>query len=178
MIAIKVNSVRKMFAVVILLTCISSSCCVNVKIKPNEHKPLNPVLIKKYLQNSPLIMSTKSEDGELFRKIPAKPPPMKRSLSKLLAPKRLTRSLFTVPKLPLVPFFLPLIPKTPLLPMFPHLLAPPVGPSFPMHQPITRLSHLLGWEKQNDKLLDKLLDLKRKRVMTAAEYLKFKKLLY
>ncbi|XP_047033375.1 uncharacterized protein LOC124639903 [Helicoverpa zea] len=171
---IKVNSGRKIVVFLILVICISSCCSIQFRMKD---KRLNRKVIKKYSQNSPVIFNIKADKAESFKKLPAKPPPVKRSIPKLVPLNRLPRSIFTVPKLPLVPFFLPLIPRTPLLPLFPNWVPPPTAPTSPILPPVSRLSRLLGWEK-HDKIIDKLWELRHNKGMTTAEHLRYKKFLF
>ncbi|KAG6461425.1 hypothetical protein O3G_MSEX012622 [Manduca sexta] len=104
-----------------------------------------------------------------------------------------------IPKLPILPIIPPLLPPfLPPLPLLPIPLLPPLLPIPKLPKPLkvpilgkTPLQRALGTELKpvivplvssiagtvNDKVLEKLLELKRKGSLTTAEYIRFKKLL-
>uniref|UniRef100_A0A2H1V637 SFRICE_002732 n=1 Tax=Spodoptera frugiperda TaxID=7108 RepID=A0A2H1V637_SPOFR len=179
MVGSREESVQRIF-IVILAVLIASSQCLKVGLPAGEMKRLRPMVIKKFSQISPVYINIRSEDKTLAREllsaIHAKAP-IKRSIAMPQPSRKIQRSIFSVPKLPLVPYILPLIPKSPLLPLFPNWLpSPPPSPA-PMKPPLSSMPNIFAWDKAEPGVLEKLIRMRQRGDLTTEEYLKFKYLL-
>lgn len=173
----------------VLLLQLTSSCCNHGGKVEVEAKHPNPTVIKSS-QNVPVFINLNSKDhphvAVELHKLQAKPMTMKMC-------KRVSRSILGAPKLPLVPYLLPLIPRT-ILPLFPNLLPKPtvsMHPLFPnllpkptvrlpdllKPSPIAKLSRLTGWSERNAHIHKKLLEMKHKGTLSTSEYIRFTNLL-
>ncbi|XP_022832144.1 uncharacterized protein LOC111360438 [Spodoptera litura] len=172
------HSVQRIF-VVILAVLISSSHSFRVEFVTGELRRVPPLVIKKFSQISPVYINIRSEDTSLTRdllnSLHAKPPTKRSIITKQQPSRKHRRSLFSVPKLSLVPYILPWIPKTPLLPIFPSLV--PLPPPGPIKPPLTTMPNIFDWDKAEPGVLEKLIRLRQRGALTTEEYLKFKYLL-